>query len=93
MYNLMEDAATAEICRSQVWQWIGSTLEGGVRFDEERARLLCEDEQGRLREVLGEAWGERHDLASSVFVDLALAETPAEFLTLPAYEHIVVKDD
>jgi malate synthase len=76
IYDLMEDAATAEISRSQVWQWI---RHGRVERDVV-ARL--EDEE------LAEAGEGRWEDARSVFDKVALAEDFVEFLTLPAYEHI-----
>jgi malate synthase len=76
IYNLMEDAATAEISRSQVWQWIrhGKTTRGLVeRFEKEE---LDEAEEGRWED------------AREVFDSVALSDDFVEFLTLPAYERI-----
>jgi malate synthase len=82
--NLMEDAATAEISRSQVWQWIRhsvSTSDGQVVTAERTRALIAEEleqlgEGGRLRE------------AARLFEQVAVAEDFPEFLTLPAYEHL-----
>jgi malate synthase len=92
LYNLMEDAATAEISRTQVWQWIkyGATLEDGrtvtlALFDE-----LLKDEMDKLRETLGAATydGGRFGEAIGLFRDLSTSETLLPFLTLPAYKLI-----
>ena len=81
LYNLMEDAATAEICRTQLWQWLrfGAPLDDGRRFDADLFDLLFEDELRKLSGVahIGEA--------ASLFRQLVEADTCAEFLTLPAY--------
>ena len=82
LYNLMEDAATAEICRTQLWQWLKfeATLEDGRRFTSELFDQLFEEEVGLLAEVpnIGEA--------SGLFHNMIVAEDLVEFLTLPAYE-------
>ncbi|MGW1132911.1 malate synthase A [Streptomyces griseoluteus] len=92
IFNLMEDAATAEISRSQVWQWInaGVEFENGERATPELARRLAADELEAVRAEIGaEAfaaghWQEAHDLLLTV----ALDEEYADFLTLPAYRHL-----
>jgi malate synthase len=78
--GLMEDAATAEIARSQVWQWIRHrrTLEDGTPVTPELVREIVQDELVRLDE---QAAGARE-----LFEQVALDEELAEFLTLPAYE-------
>lgn len=85
LYNLMEDAATAEISRAQVWQWLrhGAALDDGRRVDEALVLALIEDEVGRLK-------GELPRLAEAVelFRDLVLASDCAEFLTEPAYARL-----
>jgi malate synthase len=90
--NLMEDAATAEISRSQVWQWIrhGATLEDGPRVTHELVRDLLEDETARIREEVGEeVWAAgRPDDTREVFERVALAEDFPEFLTLIAYDKV-----
>jgi len=79
IYNLMEDVATAEIARSQVWQWIRHG-----RFPEEAVRGVIKEEVDRIRE---EGGGDRRlDEAESLFTELALGSEYVEFLTLPAYE-------
>ncbi|MFJ5516748.1 malate synthase A [Streptomyces griseoluteus] len=92
IFNLMEDAATAEISRSQIWQWInaGVEFENGERATPELARRLAADELEAVRAEIGaEAfaaghWQEAHDLLLTV----ALDEEYADFLTLPAYRHL-----
>jgi malate synthase len=92
LYHLMEDAATAEISRAQVWQWIrhGATLEDGRPLDATRVRNVIDDEMGVIRRELGDArWGGgRFSLARELFESIATDETLADFLTLPAYAHL-----
>jgi malate synthase len=83
IYNLMEDAATAEISRSQVWQWVRHG-----RFGRDDVHRVVDEELEQIRELVGaEAFeGGRFDEARQVFEQVALADDFAEFLTLPAYE-------
>src|SRR5882762_6794112 len=90
LYNLMEDAATAEICRAQLWQWIrhGARTSDGRPVTVERFDRLLTEELDRIHEEVGPA-----RLASGVFPTAARLfeqmtkqETFDEFLTLPAYE-------
>ena len=83
IYNLMEDAATAEISRSQVWQW---TRHG--RFTTEHVRSVVDEELDAIRELVGgEAFdGGRFAEARDVFERVALGDDFVDFLTLPAYE-------
>lgn len=85
LYELMEDAATAEICRTQVWQWLrhGAALDDGRIVDEALVRALIEDEVGRLGGDLP-----RLREAVELFRDLVLAPDCAEFLTVPAYARL-----
>ena len=85
IYNLMEDAATAEIARSQVWQW----LRHG-RFEPELVKRVIDEELESLRERFGdEVYGKsRADEARAIFEQVALGEEFVEFLTLPAYEYL-----
>ncbi|HXY98924.1 MAG TPA: malate synthase A [Stellaceae bacterium] len=89
LYNLMEDAATAEISRSQVWQWIrhGAKLADGRRVTRELCHETLEEELRRLKQ--GAPAGNRFDDAAALFRDLIDAERFVEFLTLPAYEQIL----
>jgi malate synthase len=92
IYNLMEDAATAEIARSQVWQWVhhGTRLDDGRAVTADLVRRVRDEELVRLREALGaEAFGAgRFTEAADLLERLVLAEPFVEFLTLPAYEHL-----
>jgi malate synthase len=90
LYNLMEDAATAEISRTQIWQWQkhGATLEDGRKVTNALVDELLEDEMAKLREALG---AELYDSgrfadAISIFRSLSEADELSPFLTLPAYE-------
>ena len=93
IYGLMEDAATAEISRSQVWQWIrhGVQLEDGRTVTAELVRDLATDELEKIRSEIGDdEWFEREGRpreSRALFEDVALSgEEFVEFLTLPAYE-------
>jgi malate synthase len=93
LYNLMEDAATAEICRSQVWQWLrhGVRLADGRPVTRDLVRALIDDEMANLRETLGDArFASGHfDAAVEVFLEVATSPEFIDFLTLPAYRRIV----
>jgi malate synthase len=92
VYNLMEDAATAEISRSQIWQWIRSgkgVLADGRKVTVELFRTLLAEELPKVRSTLGEeAWraGE-YEQGAKLFESLTTGDY-VEFLTLPAYEMI-----
>jgi malate synthase len=81
----MEDAATAEISRTQLWQWLRlkATLDDGRTVTPELFEALFEAELGPLR---ARPELSRLDDAARLFRDMTLAETCVEFLTLPAYE-------
>ncbi|MDV3221557.1 malate synthase A [Intrasporangium sp.] len=87
IHNLMEDAATAEICRSQIWQWVhnGSTLDDGTPVTADLVRELLAAEVTRLRSS-DAVDAERLQVAARVFEQVALAAEFVEFLTLPAYD-------
>ncbi len=93
IYFLMEDAATAEISRTQVWQWIrhGATLDNGETVTPEYFRKLLAEEMQRVREEIGaERYDSgRFDEAIALFDELSTSESFAEFLTLPAYDRIL----
>jgi len=91
LYNLMEDAATAEISRSQVWQWIrhGAKLADGRVVTKDLAHRLLDEELGKLKQRAPS--GERYDDAAGLFREMIDAKPFAEFLTLPAYERIVAE--
>jgi malate synthase len=91
IFNLMEDAATAEISRSQVWQWVhhGATLAEGPRVTRELVRQIADEELDKIRQSTGAGFAlGRFDEARALFEHVALSEQYVEFLTLPAYEHI-----
>ena len=88
--NLMEDAATAEISRSQIWQWVanGVTLPTGETVTAAKAREAIQIEMTHLREQPGEKPFTRYRLeqARTLFEEVALPPDFLDFLTLPAYE-------
>jgi malate synthase len=93
VFNLMEDAATAEISRSQIWQWIRSpkgVLADGRKVTKELFRALLPEELAKIRTLLGEAgWAAgRYEQAAKVFDDITTSDDYVEFLTLPAYDLI-----
>ncbi|GAB3477700.1 malate synthase A [Amycolatopsis cihanbeyliensis] len=87
IHNLMEDAATAEISRSQVWQWVrnGITLDGGQQVTAELVRSVLDEAH---KDLAGQIPAELLEPAVELFEQVALAEDFADFLTLPAYERI-----
>jgi len=92
VYNLMEDAATAEISRSQIWQWIRSgkgVLVDGRKVTVELFRTLLAEELPKVRSTLGEeAWSAgRYEQGARLFESLTTGDY-VEFLTLPAYAMI-----
>ena len=90
--NLMEDAATAEISRSQVWQWIhhGVPLAEGRRVTAELVRDIERQELEKIKSAVGDdAFSKgRYDDAREIFDGVALSKEFKEFLTIPAYEKI-----
>ncbi len=84
LYNLMEDAATAEIARAQVWQWIrhGAALADGRTVTAPLFTALLEEERKKLPP------SRRLDEAAALFSQLSTAQAFADFLTLPAYERL-----
>jgi malate synthase len=93
LYNLMEDAATAEISRTQVWQWIkyGAKLDNGTVVTADLVSKLVDDEMAKLRSTLGEQVYDsgRFAEAIDIFRQLSTSAELKPFLTLPAYELIV----
>jgi malate synthase len=88
IHHLMEDAATAEISRSQVWQWIRSSkgmLDDGRRITADLVRSMVPQELARIRALGGEG---RFEHAAEIFVRMSTQEAFEEFLTLPLYEEI-----
>ncbi|HEY1916073.1 MAG TPA: malate synthase A [Streptosporangiaceae bacterium] len=92
IFNLMEDAATAEISRSQVWQWLHNdiTLEDtGRRVTTELVDQMIDEELAKVREQGGAQFHtEQYADAVALFKEVALADDYSEFLTLPAYERM-----
>jgi malate synthase len=93
IFNLMEDAATCEISRTQIWQWIrhpGGVLEDGRKVTAELFRQVLEEELDKIRADLGaETFAQgKFDLAREVFTEVATAEPLVDFLTLRAYEKL-----
>jgi malate synthase len=96
IYGLMEDAATAEISRAQVWQWIhhGEVLDDGRPVTPDLVRTLAAEELEKIRAEIGDdAWFEeqgRPSLSRSLFERVALSgDEFQEFLTLPAYDELL----
>lgn len=92
IYNLMEDAATAEISRAQIWQWLKykvTTAEGFV-FDQQKYHLFLHEELQKIKELVGEDRFKngRFNEATTLFNDLVLSENFEEFLTLQAYHQL-----
>lgn len=93
LFNLMEDAATAEISRSQIWQWIrhGATLQDGRTVTVKLFKEIFKEEQDKIKSEMGEeryASG-KFDVASEILDQIITSENFAEFLTLPAYDRLV----
>jgi len=91
IFNLMEDAATAEISRSQVWQWIHNdvTLDDGPPVTRDLVERLIDEELSKIRTMTGEGFdAARYGQAVALFTEVALADNFAEFLTIPAYERM-----
>ena len=92
IFNLMEDAATAEISRSQVWQWIRSplgTLDDGRKVTAEMVRQMIPQELVKIEALVGKSAFEATYLeAAKVFEQMSTASDFVEFLTLPLYERL-----
>ena len=90
--SLMEDAATAEISRSQIWQWVhhGVELQDGRTVTPDLVRRILDEETAEIRAEVGEeTWAAgRPDETREIFESVALSEPLAQFLTLPAYEYL-----
>jgi malate synthase len=91
IFNLMEDAATAEISRSQIWQWIHNDviLDDGPLVTKDVVERMIDEELVKIRELAGDEFDPaRYGQAVALFTEVALADSFAEFLTLPAYERM-----
>ncbi len=90
--SLMEDAATAEISRSQIWQWIrhGAELEDGRRVTPDLVREFLDEETAKIRASVGEeTWRQGRPVDTrDIFERVALSPELIQFLTLPAYEYL-----
>ena len=97
IFNLMEDAATAEISRAQIWHWIRSphgVLDDGRKVSKDLFRALVPQELAKVRDMLGDkayAAG-KYGEGAKMFEELTLAEDFVEFLTLPAYEYVIAHE-
>lgn len=93
IHNLMEDAATAEISRAQLWQWIRSSkgvLEDGRKVTAEMIRAWAPEELAKVKAIVGPSAGPTYDEAAQLFTELTVADEFAEFLTLPAYDRLAI---
>ncbi|HEY3882822.1 MAG TPA: malate synthase A [Trebonia sp.] len=91
IFNLMEDAATAEISRSQIWQWIHNEviLDDGPLVTKDVVERMIDEELEKIRALAGDSFSTaRYGQAVALFTEVALADSFAEFLTLPAYERM-----
>jgi malate synthase len=91
IFNLMEDAATAEIARSQVWQWLHNdiSLADGPLITRDLVQQLIGEELAKIREQAGDAFDPaQSEQAVALFEEVALADDYVEFLTIPAYERM-----
>jgi malate synthase len=91
IHNLMEDAATAEISRSQVWQWIRSpkgVLDDGRKVTADMVRAMIPEELAKVKQVAPNGDNPSYQRAAEIFEQMSTSENFAEFLTLPLYEEI-----
>jgi malate synthase len=93
LFNLMEDAATSEISRAQVWQWIRhprGVLSDGRKVTKELFRGVLDEELGKIKTQIGQGIYEKrkYRLARELFEKITTDDQFADFLTLPGYEHL-----
>ena len=97
LYDLMEDAATAEISRTQVWQWLrhGARLEDGRTITPALYAAVRDEELSAIRRQVGEeSWrAGRFERAAAIFDALATSSALEDFLTLPAYDELIATED
>ncbi len=97
LYNLMEDAATAEISRTQVWQWIRhkAQINDGRAVDKALCRAILAEELDKTKATVGAARyaNGRYRQAAKLFINLIEAEQCLDFLTVPAYDWVVANED
>jgi malate synthase len=93
LYSLMEDAATAEISRTQIWQWIKhrAVLDDGAEVTRDRVRAIVDEEMAAIRREVGDDRFEHgaFEAAKEVFLEVATSETLVPFLTLSAYDRLL----
>ena len=92
LYNLMEDAATAEISRAQLWQWIKHevNLSSGDKITIDIVNKIFDEELAVIKNEIGSERFEsgKFELATDLFKEMINSDNFDEFLTLPAYKHI-----
>ena len=91
IHNLMEDAATAEISRAQIWQWIRSpkgVLEDGRKVTQELFLQFHAEVVADLKAKLGAGWTKQYEDAAAMFAQLTSRDDFVEFLTLPGYDYL-----
>lgn len=93
IFNLMEDAATAEISRAQVWQWIRhprGVLTDGRKVTKELFRTILSEELDKIKDAVGEERYKKgkYDVARELFDTITTEDTFVEFLTLPGYDKL-----
>lgn len=91
IHNLMEDAATAEISRAQIWQWMRSpkgVLEDGRKVTRELFDAFHAEVVAELKTRLGERWTRQYEDAARMFAGLTTSDDFVEFLTLPGYDYL-----
>ena len=92
LYNLMEDAATAEISRAQLWQWIKheADLSSGDKITIDMVNKIFDEELAVIKNEIGPEKFEsgKFELATDLFKEMIKSDNFDEFLTLPAYKHI-----
>ncbi len=91
LFNLMEDAATAEISRAQLWQWVhhGAAIENGTRITEDVCNKLLDQELAQAKQSVDPMRYQVYEQAASLMRSLIHAPRFVDFLTLPAYQQIV----
>lgn len=93
IYNLMEDTATAEISRAQIWQWINhpsAALEDGRKVSAAMYRAMAPEELEKIKELFGEKLyqARKFELAAKIMEDLSCSKDFTDFLTLAAYQYL-----
>jgi malate synthase len=91
LFHLMEDAATAEISRTQLWQWVhnGCHLKDGRKVDAELCEKIIQEELDKAKKGGDPARYAAYEKAAQLTRDIIRAKSFVEFLTVPAYEKIL----